>query len=190
MAAGEGGIGGRGGGCGGGGCGGGCGGGGGGGAKGGGGGGAGCGGGDQGGGDASGANGADICGGGGAGAGEGGGKGKGGVRARLRTRTGPLANPLPTASRPSPDPCAGAHSGLVAKAAVLDAVKARHAVGTPPPVHPEPPPHPLRTPVRCTRSLLLGILDVHNVGNTVFWTFVPFVYCTTHPEDAPGILHF
>eukprot|EP00976_Prorocentrum_cordatum_P070232 1179841-Prorocentrum_minimum.AAC.2 len=47
-----------------------------------------------------------------------------------------------------------------------------------------------KEPVRCTRSLLLGILDVHNVGNTAFWNFVPLTYCTTRPEDAPGILHY
>eukprot|EP00959_Pyramimonas_sp_CCMP1952_P031748 666064-Pyramimonas_sp.AAC.1 len=23
-----------------------------------------------------------------------------------------------------------------------------------------------------------------------FWTFAPLMYCTTHPEDAPGILHY
>eukprot|EP00959_Pyramimonas_sp_CCMP1952_P304445 6371407-Pyramimonas_sp.AAC.1 len=39
---------------------------------------------------------------------------------------------------------------------------------------------PSKEPVRCTRSLLLGILGVHNVGNTAFWTFVSLVYCTTH----------
>eukprot|EP00976_Prorocentrum_cordatum_P039098 795341-Prorocentrum_minimum.AAC.1 len=39
--------------------------------------------------------------------------------------------------------------------------------------------------VRCTRSLLLGILGVDNVGNTAFWTFVPLAYCcTTHLEVA------
>eukprot|EP00959_Pyramimonas_sp_CCMP1952_P190064 3976289-Pyramimonas_sp.AAC.1 len=47
-----------------------------------------------------------------------------------------------------------------------------------------------KEPVRCTRSLRLGILDVHDVGNTAFWTFVPLVYRTTHSEDAPGMLHF
>eukprot|EP00976_Prorocentrum_cordatum_P062146 1176599-Prorocentrum_minimum.AAC.1 len=46
------------------------------------------------------------------------------------------------------------------------------------------------TPVRWTRSLLLGILDVRNVGNTAFWTFVPLMYCTTHLDGASGILHF
>eukprot|EP00976_Prorocentrum_cordatum_P028936 588306-Prorocentrum_minimum.AAC.4 len=28
------------------------------------------------------------------------------------------------------------------------------------------------------RSWERGILGVHNVGNTAFWTFVPLVYCT------------
>eukprot|EP00976_Prorocentrum_cordatum_P114980 1195932-Prorocentrum_minimum.AAC.4 len=37
---------------------------------------------------------------------------------------------------------------------------------------------------------LMTTMDVHNVGNTAFWTLVPLVYCTTHPEDASGILHF
>eukprot|EP00959_Pyramimonas_sp_CCMP1952_P330722 6925471-Pyramimonas_sp.AAC.1 len=36
----------------------------------------------------------------------------------------------------------------------------------------------LRPPLH---DLLLGILGVHNVGNTAFWTVVPLMYCTTHP---------
>eukprot|EP00959_Pyramimonas_sp_CCMP1952_P370723 7764538-Pyramimonas_sp.AAC.1 len=32
--------------------------------------------------------------------------------------------------------------------------------------------------------------NVHNGGNTAFWTFVPLTYCTTHLEEAPGILHY
>ena len=42
------------------------------------------------------------------------------------------------------------------------------------------PPDPLHTSQQ----------EVHNVGNTAFWTFVPLVYCTPHLEDASGILHF
>eukprot|EP00959_Pyramimonas_sp_CCMP1952_P406766 8525734-Pyramimonas_sp.AAC.1 len=45
-----------------------------------------------------------------------------------------------------------------------------------------------KEPVRCTRSFLLGILGVRNVGNTALWTFLPLVYCTTHLEDASGTL--
>eukprot|EP00959_Pyramimonas_sp_CCMP1952_P209883 4391369-Pyramimonas_sp.AAC.1 len=54
---------------------------------------------------------------------------------------------------------------------------------------PSPPQSPQKT-IRCTRSLLLGILGVCNVGKTAFWTRVPLMYCTTHLEDASGILHF
>eukprot|EP00959_Pyramimonas_sp_CCMP1952_P006176 129358-Pyramimonas_sp.AAC.1 len=67
------------------------------------------------------------------------------------------------------------------------AVSGYHALGEPADKAPRPPPDP---PVRCSWSVLLGILGVHNAGNTAFWMGVPLVYCTTHLEDVSVIRHF
>eukprot|EP00976_Prorocentrum_cordatum_P103432 1193464-Prorocentrum_minimum.AAC.1 len=42
--------------------------------------------------------------------------------------------------------------------------------------------HKSKEPVRCTQSLLLGILGVHNVGNQRFGRVCPIMYCTTNPD--------
>eukprot|EP00976_Prorocentrum_cordatum_P068913 1179328-Prorocentrum_minimum.AAC.2 len=43
-----------------------------------------------------------------------------------------------------------------------------------------------RNQSHCTRSLLLGILVVHNAGNTAFWTFVPLMHYGSHPAAVLG----
>ena len=53
-------------------------------------------------------------------------------------------------------------------------------------------------PVKDTREILYRLLKAHFVtlqevpplDPLAFWTFVPLTYCTTHHEDAPGILHY